>query len=206
MKTKVCGLKDVENIKVIDRINFDMMGFIFYPKSPRYVTYSEESVTAIREIQTDKVGVFVDSELEEIFNTIELFKLDMVQLHGNETAEMVSRLSSFVPVIKVFNVDEKLPDDLLEYTDADLFLFDTKGEKKGGNGIKFNWEILEDYRGSTPFLLSGGIHLKDLDTILEIKHPKLAGIDVNSGFEIEAGLKNIELLKELKARTNEVFC
>jgi phosphoribosylanthranilate isomerase len=111
-----------------------------------------------------------------------------------------------VPVIKVFNVDEKLPDDLLEYTDADLFLFDTKGEKKGGNGIKFNWEILEDYRGSTPFLLSGGIHLKDLDTILEIKHPKLAGIDVNSGFEIEAGLKNIELLKELKARTNEVFC
>jgi phosphoribosylanthranilate isomerase len=89
MKTKVCGLKDVENIKVIDRINFDMMGFIFYPKSPRYVTYSEESVTAIREIQTDKVGVFVDSELEEIFNTIELFKLDMVQLHGNETAEMV---------------------------------------------------------------------------------------------------------------------
>lgn len=206
MMIKVCGLKEVDNILQLDQMGMDLMGFIFYPKSPRYPDFSEKLVATIRSVKTKKVGVFVNATKDEILDTVELFKLDMVQLHGDESALFVSEMASYIPVIKVFNVQDELPENLSAYRDADYFLFDAKGRDRGGNGIKFDWEILRLYKGDIPFLLSGGIHLEDIRDIIELGHPKMIGFDVNSGFELEPGVKNIELLKELKARTNEVYC
>ena len=196
MKTKVCGLRNVENVNRIGQIPVDYAGFIFVEASPRNVDYSPELMKAMNKLNCKKVGVFVNAPTYFIRAKAELFGLNTIQLHGDEVTYQLDDLATSYEVIKAFSVDENFDFNLDKYSSASYFLFDTKGKKRGGNGVKFNWDLLNNYKGETPFFLSGGIGPDDLSEILKINHPMLVGIDVNSGFEIEPGLKDTDLLTQ----------
>ena len=195
LKMKVCGMKIPENIKKLSELNIDFMGFIFYKKSKRYT----ESIPDKIPKTIKKIGVFVNEDINTIKEIASKNKLDYIQLHGNETVEYCKKLSSSKhKIIKAFSIDEKFDFKQTYKYQAycDFFIFDTKGKLYGGNGIKFNWQLLENYKGENKFLLSGGISLKDIEEIKKFKHPKYIGVDVNSGFEIKPGLKNISEISE----------
>jgi len=205
MKIKVCGMRNVENLSSLLALKPDFVGFIFYNKSKRYV---EEFPQINFPQNIKKVGVFVNETIQEVLNKVKEFQLDCIQLHGNETPEYINQLLNYelvsesksIDIIKAFSVDENFDfNNTSAYEDdCDFFLFDTKGKDYGGNGIKFNWEILQNYKGKTPFLLSGGISKVDVEGIKNIHHKYFEGVDVNSGFEIEPGLKNIDNIEEFK--------
>ncbi len=196
MKLKICGMKYAENIKEISLLLPDYMGFVFWKKSKRY--YDGE-LPAIPN-STQKVGVFVDAIFEEIIEKIEKYKLDLIQLHGDESVSFCKKLKSKdIKLIKVFSVSDDFNfDELIPFEEVcDYFLFDTKGKFPGGNGTTFNWNILDKYTSQKPLFLSGGIGSDALVRIHQLQFP-IYGIDVNSKFEIEPGLKNKKLLKEFK--------
>jgi phosphoribosylanthranilate isomerase len=196
MKLKICGMKYPENILEVSQLLPDYIGFIFWEKSSRY--FDGEIPKINKSIK--KVGVFVDATLEEIISKIEKYDLDVIQLHGNESPEFCENLKKKnIQIIKVFSVNDDFNFSTLEPFEntCDYFLFDTKGKLPGGNGITFNWQILKQYKLTKPFFLSGGIGLDEIENIKKLNLPIYA-IDVNSKFEIEAGLKNIELLKSFK--------
>jgi phosphoribosylanthranilate isomerase len=196
MKLKICGMKYPENILEVSQLLPDYIGFIFWEKSSRY--FDGEIPKINKSIK--KVGVFVDATLEEIISKIEKYDLDVIQLHGNESPEFCENLKKKnIQIIKVFSVNDDFNFSILEPFEnaCDYFLFDTKGKLPGGNGITFNWQILKQYKLTKPFFLSGGIGLDEIENIKKLNLPIYA-IDVNSKFEIEAGLKNIELLKSFK--------
>lgn len=205
MKIKVCGMRDIENISDVLTVEPNFMGFIFYPKSPRFTSNIPQTQFPAK---TKKVGVFVNEEIEKIFEKVERFQLDFVQLHGSESPEYCSELfnsnlfskNNQVHIIKAFSVNENFNFNATTPYEVycKYFLFDTKGTNFGGNGVKFNWEILKNYKGNTPFLLSGGITKNDVEAINKINHPKFKGVDINSGFEIKPGLKNVKEIREFK--------
>lgn len=193
MKLKICGMKYPDNILEVGSLLPDYMGFIFWEKSSRF--FDGEIPEIPKSIK--KVGVFVDASLEDIISKIEKYKLDVIQLHGKESIEFCENLKQVqIEVIKVFSVNDDFDfERLQEYEPVcDYFLFDTKGKLPGGNGFTFNWEILKNYKSEKPFFLSGGIGIDELKTIEKMNLPVYA-IDVNSKFETEPGLKNVELLK-----------
>lgn len=206
MKIKVCGMKYPDNIEQLLALPIDMVGFIFYAKSPRHVdekvlrTWLAKHDSAFGEIR--KVGVFVNAELEEILNKIHDFKLDFIQLHGNESPEYCMELRSFwdmstirrAKIIKAFAVDENFDFNttMLYEGKCELFLFDTKGKEQGGNGVAFDWQLIQAYKGLTPFLLSGGIDLGMEKALTDLSFPQLMGVDINSRFETAPGRKDIE--------------
>ena len=197
MITKVCGMRDAENIRKVEALGINMMGFIFYPKSSRYVS----NRPAYLPTKCKRVGVFVDSTIEDIHQHIADYGLNIVQLHGHESTDFIRQFrllcGDFIAIIKAFNIATK--EDLEKTAPyeglVDYFLFDTKGKNVGGNGEKFDWSILDAYNGDTPFLLSGGIGPDDAERIKSFNHPKCIGIDLNSRFEIEPGIKDIVKLK-----------
>ena len=196
MKLKICGMKYSENILEVSELLPDYLGFIFWEKSSRY--FDGEIPEIARSIK--KVGVFVDATSEEIISKIKKYDLNVVQLHGDESPEFCRNLKmKNIEIMKVFSVNDDFNFSVLEPFEnaCDYFLFDTKGKLPGGNGITFNWQILQHYKLTKPFFLSGGIGLNDIEDIKKLNLPIYA-IDVNSKFEIEAGLKNIELLKNFK--------
>lgn len=195
MIIKLCGMRDAENIKEADALGLDWMGFIFYHRSSRYV----ESVPDYMPVQAKRVGVFVNEDYDTIIDKVSDFGLHYVQLHGSESPELCRRLrSSDVNVIKAFSVGYTFPaDEVVLYEDScAYFLFDTQTDSYGGSGQQFNWQVLKDYRGDTPFLLSGGIGLSDAEELLRFEHPRLSGIDINSRFETAPALKDITLIKQ----------
>jgi phosphoribosylanthranilate isomerase len=199
MKLKVCGLKHAGNIKNIQNLNVNFTGFIFYNKSTRNIELSDDLIKTIKELSVQKVGVFVDEKINEILRLKTLLGLDYIQLHGNESLIFCKELSEYSKIIKVFKVHDNFDfDECIPFDFADYFLFETKGKLMGGNGITFDWKILNNYKMDVPFLLSGGIGMKELTKLEKFRHPMLKVIDVNSAFEIEPGLKNIELIKEFK--------
>lgn len=206
MKVKVCGMKEPDNIKDLLELPIDMIGFIFYNQSKRFIGKQKELqkwITKNPEYfgEVQKVGVFVNAELEVILNTVHDYQLDYVQLHGTESPEYCRELTGLwkastlrkAKVIKAFQVDDEFDFTNTEAYAAfcSYFIFDTKGKDYGGNGITFNWEVLEKYQGVTPFLLSGGIDLGMEDEIRALQHPQIAGVDINSKFEKEPALKDI---------------
>ena len=198
MKLKVCGMKDNDNINELIGVHPDYMGLIFHEKSPRNVEY-DFSVQLPDGI--NKVGVFVNETEGFILDRIERFDIKYVQLHGVESPHFCKRVKKLNrKIIKAFNIHENFNFDMLEEYEpyCDYFLFDAYGKNAGGNGITFNWDLLQNYKGLTPFFLSGGIKLDIVDEVKNFSHPQFVGVDINSGFEIEPGLKNIELIKEFK--------
>ena len=198
MLVKVCGMREPENIEKVAQLGVDMMGFIFYPKSPRFASQSVDRTTADKNVC--RVGVFVNESVELISDKIQLFDLDAVQLHGNESRELCEQLheqNGLLKVIKAISVSTA--GDIQKYKEyvgaVDYFLFDTKCKTVGGSGQQFDWQVLENYDGDVPFILSGGIGPEDVERISNFHHPKCIGIDLNSKFEMEPGLKDVEMLK-----------
>lgn len=196
LKIKVCGMKFTENREQVEKLPVDLLGFIFYPPSKRYI--GENPQTGLFNSEKPKVGVFVDENAFEILAQAKNMGFNWVQLHGKENPKTCRLLKNHgLKIIKTFNLDETFQFHKTEDYEqiADFFLFDTKTNLPGGSGQKFDWEILNQYKGNTPFFLSGGIKPEDANEIKRITHPKFAGVDLNSCFEDESGLKNIEKLK-----------
>jgi phosphoribosylanthranilate isomerase len=201
LKLKVCGMVYSENIKQISVLRPDYMGFIFYEKSKRYAgdRLNQEQIKDLPE-SIKKIGVFVNSGLEEINDKIAIYGLDLIQLHGDETVEFCSEVANTgTKVIKAFSLDDNFDFSIIEpYKKfCTYFLFDTKGKDYGGNGISFNWEILNKYDNEKPFFLSGGLDLENIENISKYKHLNIHAIDVNSKFEISPGLKDIAKVTKL---------
>ena len=189
-------MKFTENREQIEKLPVDWLGFIFYPPSKRFA--GELPETGLFDSEKQKVGVFVDESIYEIMGLAKNLNFEYVQLHGKENPKTCRILKKQgLKIIKAFNVDEKFKFEKTQtyHGIADYFLFDTKTKLHGGSGKKFNWKILGDYTGQTPFLLSGGIKPEDAETIKKLEHQQLAGVDLNSGFEDEPGVKNVEKLK-----------
>ena len=213
---KVCGLRDGENIRQVAELGVDWIGMIFWPKSPRNVTMIPTYAGIIPDranvqrstfdFQCRRVGVFVDEMPQNIITRVVNYKLDLIQLHGHETPTMIRNLRRTldpdirpgVKIIKAISVSGR--DDIATYKDyegcVDYFLFDTKCKTVGGSGEQFDWSVLEAYDGNVPFLLSGGIGPDDAERVRNFHHPKCVGIDLNSRFETEPGVKNISKLKQ----------
>lgn len=197
MITKVCGMREAQNIREVEALGIDLMGFIFYPPSSRFVTEVPEYLPA----RAKRVGVFVDADLSFISQRVAEFGLDFVQLHGRETPEFCQQVKAAHPglgLIKVFSIQsaESL-EGTRQYEDvADYFLFDTFCKEKGGSGRTFDHEILGQYAGRTPFLLSGGLSPDNAAEIMRLRHPQLAGYDLNSKFEDAPALKNTLKIKQ----------
>lgn len=201
LRLKICGMKYPENIVEVAKLQPDYLGFIFYENSSRFF---EGLIPQLPE-SIKKVGVFVDEKVEFISNKIEKHQLSVVQLHGHESPEICRLLkTSGIEVIKVFSMKDSFDFSVLStYEDVcDYYLFDTKGKLPGGNGYTFNWEILKNYPSTKPYFLSGGIGLNEIDTLKEFLRRQEShycyAIDINSQFELEAGLKDIEKINEFK--------
>lgn len=209
-------MRDAQNIREVSQLGVDMIGMIFYPKSPRYVEmqsshagiipdYAKEDINIKSSKTPARVGVFVDDMVQNIVTRVVNYHLDYVQLHGNEPREMCENLRSTldpdirpgIKIIKAISVSDA--SDIQKYKEyvgaVDLFLFDTKCKTVGGSGQQFDWQVLDQYDGEVPFLLSGGIGPEDASRLHAFHHPKCIGIDLNSCFEIEPGVKDVEKLK-----------
>lgn len=196
MMLKVCGLRDQANIQAVAALAPDFVGFIFHEVSPRYVR--DLSPAFVRSIVgPKKVGVFVKQSTQEIVDCMNQYGLDLAQLHGDQSAEMVNGLvAQGIAVIKVFRVKDELPNEVNRFKAATYFLFDTLSDQYGGTGHTFDWAILKPI--DHPFLLSGGIDLERISEVKKLNHPFLVGVDVNSRFETARGIKDIEKIKQLK--------
>ena len=205
MNIKVCGITQMKQLQQLDGLNIDFAGLIFSAASQRNI----DGMIAPNDLKgadfdLKKTGVFKDAEMIDILNAIDDYGLDVVQLHGSETTEMCEDLSSEVEVIKVFSIGEEDKDisALIEgYDDVcDYYLFDTKTTEgaTGGTGKKFDWKKLSKAKIEKPFFLSGGISVDDVEAIKKFKHPDFYGIDINSRFEKEPGVKDMGLILQLK--------
>lgn len=208
IKLKICGMKEIENIKEISALNPDYLGFIFWEKSKRNMTL--DSIPELHET-TKRVGVFINASIQEIASKINQYQLDIIQLHGNESVIFCKNVKKLgVEVIKVFSIGDKFDfTTIKEYVLAvDYFLFDTKGKLPGGNGITFDWNVLENYHFNVPYFLSGGIGTTEIDGLKEfLKSPaakKCYAIDVNSRFEKKPGIKNKIKLQKFKKLLYEI--
>ena len=204
---KVCGMREAENIREVEALGIDWMGLIFWPKSSRYVSEMPDYLPQ----DVKRVGVFVNEDLDTVKKKADDYALDLIQLHGSESPDYVRALktpSSINPltssIIKAFNIATAHDlEQTKEYEGiVDYFLFDTKGPSVGGNGVQFNWDVLKDYHGKTPFLLSGGIGPEDVQRIQAFHHPQCIGIDLNSRFELSPGLKDITVLRKFLNELN----
>ncbi len=203
MRIKVCGMKEEENLQDLLELQPDYVGFIFYENSPRFMgeTLGAE---VIRQVPKNirKVGVFVNASINQIVQTVKTYGLDFVQLHGDEMPDFCRSLQfKGINIIKAFRVDETFNfTQLNNYKPVcDYFLFDTKAAAYGGTGTAFDWSLLERYDNEKPFFLSGGIGLEDAETILDLKEKtglRIHAVDINSKFEVQPGLKNIEAVRE----------
>lgn len=195
-------MRDADNIHAVAQLGIDLMGFIFYPKSPRYVERIPARTEAEKNIH--RVGVFVNAEEEYIMQRVKAFDLNAIQLHGAESREdclqikrALEKAGKCIDLIKAISIKEA--SDVQKYKEyvgvVDYFLFDTKCKTMGGSGMQFDWSVLDTYDGDIPFLLSGGIGPDDIERVRNFHHPKYIGIDLNSKFEIEPALKDVEKLE-----------
>ena len=203
---KVCGMRDAENIREVESLGIDFMGFIFWTKSSRYV----RERPAYLPTKCKRVGVFVDEDIETVKRIADEYALDYIQLHGHESPDYIRALRVVdgfpvdIHLIKAISVSGR--DDIATYKSyeglVDYFLFDTKCPSVGGSGQQFDWSVLSAYDGDTPFLLSGGIGPHDAPRLRQafaldgFPVEKCVGIDLNSRFELSPGLKDVNKLKE----------
>jgi phosphoribosylanthranilate isomerase len=205
MKIKVCGLRDPDNIKAVEALAPDYMGFICYDKSPRFIGAMDDDELVNISTGITKVGVFVDEDADSISKMIYKYKFDAIQLHGSESPEFCDMYKHEVQVIKAFGVDENFNFAKLNAykNNVNYFLFDTKTPVHGGSGQTFDWSILNSYKLSVPFFLSGGLSPDNLEEVKNIKHPAFYGIDLNSKFEVSPALKDIDKLKQAFKKIND---
>ncbi len=193
---KVCGMRDPDNIQELAGLALDYIGHIFYTKSARYVGNLPSLADAPG---LKKTGVFVNASLSEITTAIAQYDLQVIQLHGDESPALAKDLKGLgMEVIKAFGIDEDFDwTKVSPFLDqVDYFLFDSKSAAYGGTGHAFNWEKLTSYPYEKPYFLSGGLSLANLSEALAFDDARLIGLDLNSKFELEPGLKDIKKIKE----------
>ena len=207
LKLKVCGLTQLAQIQELISLNTDFLGFIFYEKSPRFVL-NHLSLEEISEINHQgKVGVFVNESIEKIAEITEKAKLSFIQLHGDEDEKFILQLrqilGNIIKIIKVIRIGNQSFDELQKTINqqpstVNYLLFDTDSKAFGGTGKTFDWQILNEIEIPIPYFLSGGISLENIHQLSTINHQPLA-LDINSKFEIEPGIKNLEKIKTFKS-------
>lgn len=206
MKIKVCGMRDPQNILSLAELKPDYMGLIFYPQSKRYAANPDKNILASLHSMISLTGVFVDEHEEVIIEKVINYALSAVQLHGAESPEycksLRKRLKGILPdkhieLIKAFGIYPGFDFSSLQpYNEVvDYFLFDTKTSEHGGSGITFDWAILDQYDGEKQFFLSGGLSPENINSLFNLATKKIYALDLNSRFETEPGLKNIESLR-----------
>lgn len=193
-------MREEQNIEMLAELKPDFVGFIFYDKSSRNIDRSI-NMNLLNEII--KVGVFVNENPEVVINKVRVYQLDYVQLHGDESVEYCIGLKQYgIKIIKAFTISSMFNFHITNAYEnhCEYFLFDTKGLTPGGNGSVFNWDLLKQYKGNINYLLSGGISCKEVNNIIQLrqKDQRMIGIDINSMFETEPGLKDIESIKLFK--------
>lgn len=204
-------MKYPQNIAEIASLKPDYMGFIFYENSARFVGKDFQKTTFLSTPKTiKKVAVFVDESIDFIENIFQTYPFDFIQLHGHETPEFCKKLNNKgINIIKAFAVNEDFDFTILDDFESycELFLFDTKGNHFGGNGQSFDWNLLQKYHLNTPFFLSGGIGLDNIQAALNFEHPLLFGIDLNSRLELNTAIKSVEITAQIfkTIRTNEQY-
>lgn len=204
MRIKVCGMTLPEQVSALDEMGVDLAGFIFYPKSPRFIgnKISPDRMKQIRG-HIAKVGVFVNMPYDDLMRTVEEYRLDMVQLHGDESPHFCEKVANYVTIVKAFRLSDNDPIDWMVrpfHEGSDMYMFDTLGAGYGGTGKKFDWQLLKNARIDKLFFLSGGIEPGDEEKLREfMKEPvakKLFAVDINSRFEISAGVKDMVRVKK----------
>jgi phosphoribosylanthranilate isomerase len=209
MRVKVCGMTQPEQVDALAGAGATFAGFIFYPKSERYV-FKHMNITQIRKVNNiNKVGVFVNSSIEEVLHLVDECRLHMVQLHGDEPPKYCEKIADYVSVVKAFRLSDN---DSVEwmirpYMDVcDMFMFDTMGVGYGGTGKKFDWSMLKNSTIGKPFFLSGGIEPGDEEQLKAFTHEPVAkalfAIDINSKFEVSAGIKDMAKVKSFITNLN----
>ncbi len=207
IKLKICGMREPDNILEVGELEPDLMGFIFYDRSPRCVPAGFMLPSGLRK-SIRKVGVFVNEGFDEITNKVRTHSLDFVQLHGNEPVTLSEKLKETgVGVIKAFSIDQHFDfDELNPYKGVvDFFLFDTKGKFYGGNASTFDWSLLNQYDQEVPFFLSGGVSSENVHDIAKLKGMNIHGVDINSSVEIQPGLKDIDAINDFLNILNSKF-
>ena len=203
MRIKVCGMTLPEQVQRLPDIGATFAGFIFYPKSPRYV-FRHLTSAQIKKINTiNKVGVFVNSSVEEVLLMVDECRLHMVQLHGDESPKYCERIADYVSVVKAFRLSDN---DSIEWMIrpfmdvCDMFMFDTMGAGYGGTGKKFDWNILKGSNIGKPFFLSGGIQAEDTTALRQFENEPVSkalfAIDINSKFETSPGVKDMKKVEK----------
>ncbi len=200
MIVKVCGMRDAQNIREVEALGIDWMGFIFYPPSKRYCA----EVPGYLPTRCKRVGVFVDAEIPDIVQHVLDYGLQVVQLHGQEdrlyvmqlrqALGAINKVCTIVKALAVQSAADFQPCEALVGF-VDYFLFDTPCAGYGGSGERFDWSLLNAYHCMTPFLLSGGIGPDSLAALKQVNHPCCDGIDLNSRFETAPGLKHVDALR-----------
>jgi phosphoribosylanthranilate isomerase len=197
---KICGMREPDNIMSVASLGPDILGFIFYPGSPRYAPgLLDPGIVASLPRHIRKAGVFVNSDYDHIMPFAEKYSLDIIQLHGDEGPDLCGKIrNTGLKVIKAFKISSSA--DFGSCSDfvgsTDFFLFDTWTGKHGGSGEKFDWGILDSYSHRHPFFLSGGIGPEDAEHIRKINNPGFYGADINSRFEIKPGLKDVDRIRK----------
>lgn len=214
MIVKVCGMREPENIRAVERCGADWMGFILYPRSPRFV----DSVPDYMPQSCKRVGVVVDMQTDDVVMAQQRFGFDIIQLHGHETPDYCQHLRQALPdgVLLMKMIAVSGADDIVRTAEyepfVDYFLFETKTPQLGGSGTKFDWNLLNCYQGTRPFLITGGIGPDDDEELWRFSHERFAGIDINSRFETAPAMKDvrsindfIQRIKTKKRRYNESY-
>ena len=202
MRIKVCGMTQPEQVEQLGELGVTFAGFIFYPKSPRYIFRNMTTNQLKRLNNINKVGVFVNASIEEVLHLVDECRLQMVQLHGDESARYCEKIADYVSVVKAFRLSDH---DSVEwmirpYMDVcDMFMFDTMGAGYGGTGKKFDWSVLSGSDIGKPFFLSGGIEPDDADKLKDFSNEPVAralfAVDINSRFEQSPGIKDMDKVK-----------
>ena len=210
MRLKVCGMTKMGQLKELEELNVDFAGFIFYKPSPRYVMNNSltPQVLKTEKIKINRVGVFVNETAENVLKCVNEWKLDMVQLHGDESPKYCEHISNHITTIKAFRIgtDNNTLYRLFPYTEStDLYLFDTLGKKFGGTGEQFDWNQLAGLNIEKPYFLSGGIGPDDVEKIKEFctSEKNVFALDVNSKFEISPGIKDMKLVRDFVVEINK---
>ena len=210
MRLKVCGMTKMGQLKELEELNVDFAGFIFYKPSPRYVMNNGLTPQVLKtdKIKINRVGVFVNETAENVLKCVNEWKLDMVQLHGDESPKYCEHISNHITTIKAFRIgtDNNTLYRLFPYTEStDLYLFDTLGKKFGGTGEQFDWNQLAGLNIEKPYFLSGGIGPDDVEKIKEFctSEKNVFALDVNSKFEISPGIKDMKLVRDFVVEINK---
>ncbi len=203
MRVKVCGITQEEQLLQLPGAGVSFAGFIFYPKSPRYVLRHMTTSQIKKENTLNKVGVFVNAAVDEVLQMVDECRLHMVQLHGDETPKYCEKIADYISVVKAFRFSEtdNIGYRIQEYMSyCDMFMFDTEGVGYGGTGKKFNMEKLHDVTVGKPYFLSGIIEPGDAEKLNEFaQRPEakaLFAIDIGTKFELMPGIKDIKQIKK----------